>query len=81
MADVSTPDARLRASLAALLRRVLAEEEMTQRELARRMGVSEPRITHILSGECNLSTKTLVRFAEAVGREVVIGIHEKARSR
>lgn len=45
---------------------------MNQAEVARRMDVPPPMITRILSGDWNLTVKTLARFLEATGHELVI---------
>jgi predicted XRE-type DNA-binding protein len=45
----------------------MRREPITQQEVATRMGVSEGRVSQILSGEQNLTLKTLASLAAALG--------------
>jgi len=55
--------ARVALRMADLLQKV----DVTQRELARRVGVTEGRISQILRAENNPTVKTIARIAQAVG--------------
>lgn len=52
----------------ALAHVMLADEGISQRELAQRMGVSEARVSQMLAEDCNPTVRTLVRMAHALGR-------------
>lgn len=46
---------------------MLASQEITQRELAQRLGVSEARVSHLLRGNENLTLKSVADLGWAVG--------------
>ena len=56
------------------LLRLLAEKRkaagISQRELARRMGTSQPAIARLERGEADPKLSTLARFAAAIGQQV-----------
>jgi len=69
---------RLEQDLAALRRR----RNVSQRRLARILGVSQPAIARIESGRsANLEVRTLVRYAAALGGRVRIAIEPSNRER
>ena len=45
---------------------------MSQAELARRMGVSRPMITKLLTGNSNFQLKTLLRLGDALDLDLTI---------
>ncbi|MCL2783406.1 MAG: helix-turn-helix domain-containing protein [Propionibacteriaceae bacterium] len=51
----------------ALLLRVFNQTGITQKELATRVGVSEGRVSQVLSGQENLRISTLARYLHAMG--------------
>ena len=54
------------------LRKFLAEmqdRDVTQSALAKRLGVSRPYVTKVLSGDVNISYRTAAKFAKALGVE------------
>ena len=51
-----------------LLRR-MQEEDVTQTELARRLNISRPYVSKVLSGDVNISYRTAAKFANALGME------------
>lgn len=61
----------LSAKFALLLRHILRSENMTQKDLASRMGVSCPQITKLLSGKENISLQTIAKAERALGRSLV----------
>jgi transcriptional regulator with XRE-family HTH domain len=76
-------DAALAAGAAAIAARCacqLAELRrnagVTQRQLARRLGMTESMISRLERGDHLPSLKTLCRIAEAFGRRLEIGFHE-----
>lgn len=61
----------LSARFALLLRYILRSENMTQTELANRMGVSCARVTKLLSGKENIGLQTIAKVEKAFGRSLV----------
>jgi transcriptional regulator with XRE-family HTH domain len=64
-----------RADVAALsfveeLVRCMRQAEMSQAELARRLGASEAYVSKVLRGDANFTLATLVKLADAVGQEL-----------
>lgn len=51
-----------------------SENGLSQRELAKRLGVSQPRVVELESGEKNPQIETLVKIAAATGVEFAIDI-------
>ncbi len=51
----------------------LAQNERSQRWLARKTGVSYEWVSHILQGKVKPSAKLLGRIAEVTGLEIAIG--------
>jgi DNA-binding XRE family transcriptional regulator len=51
-----------------------SENELSQRELAKRLGVSQPRVVELESGEKNPQIETLVKIAAKTGLEFAIDI-------
>ncbi|MBE0416532.1 MAG: helix-turn-helix transcriptional regulator [Coriobacteriia bacterium] len=43
-------------------------------ELARRMGVSRPMVTKLLAGDSNFQLRTLLRMADALDMDLVVGL-------
>src|SRR6266576_4837555 len=64
---------------AATLLRYRAEHKLSQRALAERLGVSQPRIVKLESGEHNPDVDTLVNISRATGLEFVIDISPAKR--
>ena len=52
--------------------RLMHEQNMSRAEIAERLGVSRAYVTKILNGNPNLTIKTMLRLAEALGRELAI---------
>lgn len=59
----------------------MVEKNMTQRELARRLGVSDAYISKILKGHPNITLKTLVKLAIALDLDVKIYLEPEEASR
>lgn len=75
MADrlrLETAEVQLRASVAAALASALRRRGLTQRQLAARLGVSEARVSQLLSASGNLTVRTLARVAVVLGCEVQV---------
>jgi transcriptional regulator with XRE-family HTH domain len=54
------------------VREVLRAKKLTQRELARRAGISEAQLSQILSATGNPTVRTLARIADAMDRRLWI---------
>ena len=52
--------------------RLMRDQNMSRAEIAERLGVSRAYVTKILNGNPNLTIKTMLRLAEALGRELSI---------
>ncbi len=57
--------------LALKLRYILRTENISQAELAQRMGVTPAQVTKILSGKENLGLKTICKIEQAIGRSLM----------
>lgn len=51
---------------------------ISQAELARRLGVSRPMITKLLTGDSNFQLRTLLRLAEALEMELKVSLVERS---
>jgi DNA-binding XRE family transcriptional regulator len=51
-----------------------SENELSQRELAKRLGVSQPRVVELESGEKNPQIETLVKIAVTTGIEFAFDV-------
>ena len=49
--------------------------KMTQGEVAKRMGTSQSAVARMESGRALPSTSSLIKYAEAVGRKLTIGLN------
>ena len=50
----------------------LIKGKMTQRELAKKLEVSESRLSKILSGQANLTLKTIVKLESVLGEDIIM---------
>lgn len=66
-------------ALAAALIGFRADNELSQRELAGMLGVSQPRVVELESGEKNPQIETLLKIAAATGLEFAIDIAPAGR--
>ncbi len=62
--------ARLQLEVTELLCELMAQDNVSRAELARRVGVKPPYVTRILRGQTNLTLKTVSDFFYALGRSV-----------
>lgn len=60
--------------LASTLLRFRAEHELSQRALAARLGVSQPRIVKLESGEYNPNIDTIINAVRRLGIEFVLDV-------
>jgi DNA-binding XRE family transcriptional regulator len=64
---------------AATLLRYRAEHELSQRALAERLGVSQPRIVKLESGEHNPEVDTIINAVRRLGIEFVLDVSPTSR--
>ncbi len=57
--------------IALLISKFLKKKGITQREFAARLAMKESRLSKILSGEVNLTLKTIVKLELALGEEII----------
>lgn len=70
---------RLLFELAEDICRHMDEQHLTRAELASRLNCSRAYITKVLNGNPNVTLKTLLRIADALGRDVNIYLPERAK--
>ena len=65
------------AAFRELVFRLRTEAELTQAELAQRMGTTQSAIARMEGGGTRPTLDTLEKLAAAVGRELVVGVGER----
>lgn len=84
-ADIGLPDAKEHAVKAALVTRIakiIASQELTQVDAAKRMGVSQPEVSKLLKGQFRpFSIERLIRLLTKLGHDVRIEVVEPARAK
>jgi predicted XRE-type DNA-binding protein len=84
-ADIGLPDADealAKAELARQIGDIVARKRLTQAAAARRLGVDQPKVSALLHGRLSgFSVERLVRFLNALGRDVTIVVRAAPRSR
>jgi len=71
MRDVSKLLVRAQRKLANRVHRLLLDKQMTQRELARIIGMKESYMSEFLAGEVNPTLKTILLLEEGLGDELI----------
>lgn len=80
---VDAPEEALaKAELTARIAEIISAKELTQAETAKVLGVDQPKVSALLRGKLSgFSTERLIRFLNALGRDVEIVVRERPRSR
>jgi predicted XRE-type DNA-binding protein len=80
---LSNPEERLaKAELAAAVSRAIRQLDLTQVEVARKLGIDQPRVSALMNGHLALfSTDALLQYLTALGRDVNISIGNGHRNR
>ncbi|MCD6340414.1 MAG: helix-turn-helix transcriptional regulator [Desulfurococcales archaeon] len=65
---------RVCASIGAELLAYRKQHNLTQKELAQRLGISQKMLSQIEMGTMNLSLKTLIRIANTLGGELKVSL-------
>ncbi len=72
----------LKAELARKISNIITQQQLTQSEAAQLLGVDQPKISALINGKLmGFSTVRLLRFLNALGRDVEIIVETKADSR
>jgi predicted XRE-type DNA-binding protein len=72
----------LKAELVQRIAAALRQEELTQKEAARRLGVAQPDVSRMLNGHFRqFSVERLMRFLVALGQDVKIVVRPAAPAR
>jgi predicted XRE-type DNA-binding protein len=83
-ADIGQPDADthlLKARLVSRIQDVIAEGKLTQIEAGKRMGISQPDVSRLLSGQFrDVSVERLMRLLTKLGCNVDIVIRNPGRN-
>jgi DNA-binding phage protein len=61
------------ASIARILHTAKVASKLSSKEIAENLGVTEGRVSQVLSGDGNIHIATLARFLRAMGYELKIG--------
>lgn len=69
---IGDPRSRLRARLRQCILDALREDGVTRAELARRLGVSPSRVTHMLEPDAFVGIEMLAWVADVLGRRWVV---------
>jgi len=67
-------DKDLKTSIATEIRRAMDIQGISRTELARRLGVSNPYITEILSGSTNFTLDTIDKIVKAIDARIEFNI-------
>lgn len=74
---LETVQLQVRHDVIAKYKECRKSQKITQTELARRTGISQPNITRFESGNYNPSLEMMVRIATALGMELDVKLVEK----
>ena len=70
---------RMRSDLMRAIERRVVEWELTQKDAAKRLGITQPRLSLLLSGDINaFSLDALIRLATFAGIEVNLEVKDAA---
>lgn len=56
------------------LARIMADQRMSQAELARRLGVSRVRVSQIMQHRCSPTLRTMMQISSALGCDLTVAI-------
>ena len=83
--DLGLPNAETELAKAQLAHRIVAvieDQGLTQQEAAEILGIDQPGVSHLVRGNLKrFSIDRLIRFLNALGRDVEIVVRPKPRSR
>ncbi|HYV50063.1 MAG TPA: helix-turn-helix transcriptional regulator [Myxococcaceae bacterium] len=80
---VDAPEEALaKAELTAKISKIIADKGLTQQAAAKLLGIDQPKVSALLRGKLTgFSTERLIRFLNALGRDVEIVVKDRPRSR
>ena len=71
-----------KSELAVCICEIIREEDLTQEEAAKKLGVSQPKISALVNGQLQgFSIERLIRFLNALGRDVTITVGRKSKKK
>jgi len=71
-----------KARIANLIVQIISKSHMTQKEAAKALGLTQPKVSHIMNGRLEgFSLERLIMAMTALDRDVEIRIRKKPRSR
>jgi len=72
----------LKSDLAGEISFIIKKKKLTQAQVAKILGVNQPRISSLLRGKFDLfSVEMLMHFLQALGQDVEVVVKEKPRNR
>jgi len=72
----------VKANLVAEISNIVKKKKITQAQLAKILGVNQPRISSLLSGNLDLfSIEMLMKFLQALGQDIEIVVKPKPNNR
>ncbi|MCI7626215.1 MAG: helix-turn-helix transcriptional regulator, partial [Firmicutes bacterium] len=74
LSDTDKKKNRLFAHISVLLQRCRKEKDLDQSDLAKKLGVSQPSISKLESGDANVSIGKLVETFDALGYDVEFSV-------
>lgn len=60
---------------------LMEEKGVSQSELAKKLGVKAPRVSRMLSGDANITLRTLANIGSALGEKIHVFIGDQAQDR
>ena len=77
-ADLSLPDAdklKIKSGLVIEIRKAMRQQELTQQEAAKRMGITQPKVSDMMRGDfSNLSERKLMDCLNRLGYDIEIKV-------
>lgn len=74
------PRRRKDSGVGARLRQLREERKLSQTEVARRMGCERSRVSHLERGTYDPHLSTILRYGDAIGARIHIGLTERAHT-
>jgi transcriptional regulator with XRE-family HTH domain len=72
MIDIESKLTREKKKLALKIEKTLLDKHLTQRELARRIGMKESYLSELMAGQVNPTLKTIVLLEVGLGEKLVV---------
>ena len=83
-ADLGLPDAdklKIKSGLVIEIRKAMRQQELTQQEAAKRMGITQPKVSDMMRGDfSNLSERKLMDCLNRLGYDIEIKVRRASDS-